>query len=62
MVYVNSVSQVLIVRARRPPKAEDRFCRFFRVGFLFRFFLEVLPKPNSLLTVYYLKVKFLPFA
>ena len=39
-VYVISVSQALITMARRPPEAEDRLCRFFRVGFRFRFFFR----------------------
>ena len=39
-VYVISVSQALITMARRQPEAEDRLCRFFRVGFRFRFFSE----------------------
>ena len=37
VVYVNSVSQALIMTARRLPEAEDWF---FRVGFRFRFFLR----------------------
>ena len=39
VVYVNSVSQVLIMTAQRLPEAEDWF---FRVGFRFRFFLNRL--------------------
>ena len=47
-VYVNSISQALITTARRPPKAEDRFCQFynfFLCRLLVSLFFENRPVP-----------------